>query len=85
MSEHPSSTPFIDSGSKDKYGKKPLQSWVGKVASYDTQKDQIENGFTTLIEAMINQELGEPFRRDAMTAPVAVAGIDAKDMRPQQV
>ena len=48
-------------------------------------KDQMENGVTTLIEAMINQELGEPFRRDAMTAPVAVAGIDAKDMRPQQV
>jgi len=47
-------------------------------------KDQMENGITTLIEAMINQELGEPFRRDAMTAPVAVAGIDAKDMRPQQ-
>ena len=45
MSEHPSSTPFIDSGSKDKYGKKPLQSWVGKVASYDTQKDQIKNGW----------------------------------------
>ena len=44
-------------------------------------KDQMENGVTTLIEAMINQELGEPFRRDAMTAPVAVAGIDAKDMR----
>jgi sulfoacetaldehyde acetyltransferase len=45
----------------------------------------MENGVTTLIEAMINQELGEPFRRDAMTAPVAVAGINAKDMRPQQV
>jgi len=48
-------------------------------------KDQMEKGVTTLIEAMINQELGEPFRRDAMTAPVAVAGINAKDMRPQQV
>jgi len=48
-------------------------------------KDQMENGITTLIEAMINQELGEPFRRDAMTAPVAVAGIDAEDMRPQQI
>ena len=48
-------------------------------------KDQMENGVTTVIEAMINQELGEPFRRDAMTAPVAVAGIDAKDMRTQQV
>ena len=49
MSEHPSSTPFIDSGSKDKYGKKPLQSWVGKVASYDTQKDQIENTYLKCI------------------------------------
>jgi sulfoacetaldehyde acetyltransferase len=37
-------------------------------------------GKTTLIEAMINQELGEPFRRDAMKKPVAVAGIDAADM-----
>jgi sulfoacetaldehyde acetyltransferase len=34
---------------------------------------------------MINQELGEPFRRDAMKPPVAVAGIDPADMRPQQV
>ena len=42
-------------------------------------------GKTTLIEAMINQELGEPFRRDAMKKPVAVAGISAADMRPQQV
>ena len=46
-------------------------------------KDQMKNGKTTLIEAMINQELGEPFRRDAMKAPVAVAGIDPADMRPQ--
>ena len=37
-------------------------------------------GRTTLIEAMINQELGEPFRRDAMKKPVAVAGIDPADM-----
>ncbi len=42
-------------------------------------------GKTTLIEAMINQELGEPFRRDAMKKPVAVAGIDKADMRPQRV
>ena len=47
--------------------------------------DQMQNGKTTLIEAMINQELGEPFRRDAMKKPVAVAGISASDMRPQQV
>ncbi|MEM8878927.1 MAG: sulfoacetaldehyde acetyltransferase [Pseudomonadota bacterium] len=38
-------------------------------------------GRTTLIEALINQELGEPFRRDAMKAPVAVAGIDPADMQ----
>ena len=42
-----------------------------------------KNGITTLIEAMINQELGEPFRRDAMKKPVAVAGIAADDMTPQ--
>jgi len=45
-------------------------------------KDQAA-GSTTLIEAMINQELGEPFRRDAMKKPVEVAGIDPADMRPQ--
>ena len=47
--------------------------------------DQMQNGKTTLIEAMINQELGEPFRRDAMKQPVAVAGISASDMIPQTV
>jgi hypothetical protein len=39
---------------------------------------------TTFIEVILNQELGEPFRRDAMKKPVVVAGIDRKDMRPQQ-
>ncbi|MDG2339959.1 MAG: sulfoacetaldehyde acetyltransferase, partial [Paracoccaceae bacterium] len=47
--------------------------------------DQMENGVTTLIEAMINQELGDPFRRDAMKKPVEVAGISADDMVAQQV
>jgi sulfoacetaldehyde acetyltransferase len=46
--------------------------------------DQMNHGKTTLIEAMINQELGEPFRRDAMKKPVSVAGIDAADMVPQK-
>ncbi|WP_306147565.1 MULTISPECIES: sulfoacetaldehyde acetyltransferase [unclassified Roseibium] len=46
-------------------------------------KDQMENGKTTLVEVLINQELGEPFRRDAMKKPVVVAGIDPADMRPQ--
>lgn len=38
---------------------------------------------TTLIEVVLNQELGEPFRRDAMKKPVVVAGIDPTDMRHQ--
>ena len=40
-------------------------------------------GITTFIEVVLNQELGEPFRRDAMKKPVAVAGIDRADMQPQ--
>ena len=46
-------------------------------------KDQMENGDTTFIEVVLNQELGEPFRRDAMKAPVPVAGINKDDMRLQ--
>ncbi|OUS08148.1 sulfoacetaldehyde acetyltransferase [Rhodobacterales bacterium 52_120_T64] len=46
---------------------------------------QMNDGVTTFIEVMLNQELGEPFRRDAMTTPVKVAGISASDMRPQKV
>ncbi|MFZ1727970.1 MAG: sulfoacetaldehyde acetyltransferase [Albidovulum sp.] len=45
-------------------------------------KDQ-KAGKTTFIEVLLNQELGEPFRRDAMKTPVAVAGIDPADMKPQ--
>ncbi|MFZ9134316.1 MAG: sulfoacetaldehyde acetyltransferase [Candidatus Puniceispirillaceae bacterium] len=45
---------------------------------------QMNDGVTTFIEVMLNQELGEPFRRDAMKKPVAVAGISPSDMRPQQ-
>ena len=45
---------------------------------------QMEEGRTTFIEVMTNQELGEPFRRDAMTTPVIVAGVDKADMRPQK-
>ena len=48
-------------------------------------EDQMKNGKTTLIEAMINQELGDPFRRDAMKKPVSVAGVSADDMVPQTV
>ncbi|MHB8722665.1 MAG: sulfoacetaldehyde acetyltransferase [Steroidobacteraceae bacterium] len=41
-------------------------------------------GVTTFIEVILNQELGEPFRRDAMKKPVVVAGIRKEDMRPQR-
>ena len=47
-------------------------------------EDQMKHGKTTLIEAMINQELGEPFRRDAMKKPVQVAGINKADLVPQR-
>ncbi len=47
-------------------------------------KAQMEDGVTTFIEVMTNMELGEPFRRDAMKKPVAVAGIDKADMSPQK-
>ena len=44
-----------------------------------------KKGITTFIEVILNQELGEPFRRDAMKKPVEVAGINKKDMKPQLV
>jgi len=43
-----------------------------------------KKGITTFIEVILNQELGEPFRRDAMKKPVKVAGINKKDMHPQK-
>jgi sulfoacetaldehyde acetyltransferase len=49
-------------------------------------KESCENqkkGITTFIEIILNQELGEPFRRDAMKKPVSVAGINKEDMKPQ--
>ena len=44
---------------------------------------QMQRGETTLIEVILNQELGEPFRRDAMKKPVRVAGIRREDMQPR--
>jgi sulfoacetaldehyde acetyltransferase len=41
------------------------------------------HGVTTFIEAVLNQELGEPFRRDAMKKPTVIAGIRREDMQPQ--
>jgi len=45
--------------------------------------EQMNDNVTTFIEVVLNQELGDPFRRDAMTAPNRVAGIDRADMQPQ--
>ena len=46
-------------------------------------KEQMEDGVTTFLEVILNQELGEPFRRDAMKKPVSVAGISKDDFVPQ--
>ncbi len=46
--------------------------------------EQMKDNVTTFIEVILNQELGEPFRRDAMKKPVSVAGINPDDMRAQQ-
>ncbi len=47
-------------------------------------KAQMEKGETTFIEAVVDQELGDPFRRDAMKTPVPVAGISKDDMCAQK-
>ena len=46
-------------------------------------KEQMNDNVTTFLEVVLNQELGEPFRRDAMKTPVKVAGISKADMQPQ--
>ena len=43
-----------------------------------------KKGNTTFVEVILKQELGEPFRRDAMKKPVKVAGIKKGDMKPQK-
>ena len=53
-------------------------------ALHEAVERQMKNRETTFIEVVLNQELGEPFRRDAMKKPVVVAGIDPADMRPQK-
>ena len=53
--------------------------------SLRTACDEQANGITTFIEVILNQELGEPFRRDAMKKPVEVAGINPDDMQQDQL
>ena len=47
--------------------------------------EEQKKGVTTFIEVILNQELGEPFRRDAMKKPVKVAGINKNDMKSQKI
>merc|ERR1711970_1391762 len=47
----------------------------------DAVEAQMKRNETTLIEVLLNQELGEPFRRDAMTAPNRTMRFQASDMR----
>ena len=56
-----------------------LVFWIGEDLS-----PWLKKGITTFIEVILNQELGEPFRRDAMKKPVRVAGIKKTDMKPQK-
>ena len=53
--------------------------------SLRTACEEQAKGVTTFIEVILNQELGEPFRRDAMKKPVEVAGIKAEDMSQDQL
>ena len=43
-------------------------------------KAQMNENKTTFLEVVLNQELGEPFRRDAMKKPSQVAGVSTSDM-----
>jgi len=47
----------------------------------NTGCEEQQKGITTFIEVILNQELGEPFRRDAMKKPVEMAGINSSDMQ----
>ena len=48
-----------------------------------TSCEDQNQGITTFIEVVLNQELGEPFRRDAMKAPEVIAGINKSDVAEQ--
>ena len=59
------------------------RSMAGLTEALRTALAEQASGVTTFVEVILNQELGEPFRRDAMKKPVEVAGIDPADMRAQ--
>ena len=64
-------------GSKGVQVKTPTELTDAIKKSCEEQQKEI----TTFIEVILNQELGEPFRRDAMKKPVQVAGINSSDMQ----
>ena len=64
-------------GSKGIQVKTPAELTEAIITSCEEQ----QKGITTFIEIILNQELGEPFRRDAMKKPVQVAGINSSDMQ----
>ena len=47
-------------------------------------ENQMTKKQTTFLEVLLNQELGEPFRRDAMKKPVEVQGVKNPDMEKHQ-
>ena len=42
MSEPVNSTPFIKASSQDQYGKKPLESWTGKVVGLNHKRIKLK-------------------------------------------
>lgn len=66
-------------GLKGVVARTPAEITGALAQACEAQKKRV----TTFIEIILNQELGEPFRRDAMKKPVVVAGVDRADMRPQ--
>ena len=82
-----------DSGEKIKVDNPANNEIIGEVPKCSTSEttkaikqscEDQKKGITTFIEVILNQELGEPFRRDAMKKPVSVAGIKREDMKPQK-
>jgi sulfoacetaldehyde acetyltransferase len=60
-----------------------LEQWKKLQQQFKQSCEDQKKGITTFIEVILNQELGEPFRRDAMKKPVKVAGINKADMKKQ--
>ena len=60
-----------------------VAGYTGLSAAIKQSCEDQKKGITTFIEVILNQELGEPFRRDTMKRPVKVAGINKEDMIKQ--